>query len=115
MTPVIFLSLEITDAAHQQVADNNSEEAPNHIDDRRRKPRPGRPGERALEWPSNRAAHDMWYGIRKKETTEKIRDDGEPGHVMRSALRGGREWLALCRSHPTEEIFSQGYWRVPQH
>ncbi len=64
---------KITDAQHQDITGDDVKKSPKHVDGRRREPFPWRLCEWALERPAHHAADEMWNGIRKEGTAEKIR------------------------------------------
>ena len=80
--------LKIANVADQQVADDEIEEAPKHIDDRRRQSFSGRRGEWALEGASHHAAYGMGHCVGQEATAKEISEEGEPGH-FRPSVSGG--------------------------
>ena len=76
VTPWAHLSPAIwrdaADAAHEQIADDEVEKAPQQVDRRGRQPFSTWRGEGALEWPSHQAADGMGNGVGEKCAAEEV-------------------------------------------
>jgi hypothetical protein len=72
--------LEGTDAAYQQIEQNDICEAPKDIHDRGGKPLSRRLGERALKWPPHHAADEVRHSVGQKRPAKEIGQKVKPGH-----------------------------------
>src|ERR1700722_8916265 len=78
------MQVELADAADQQVANGQVEEAPQHVDRRRRQTFTGRARKRALKRPSHHPADEVRNGVGEEGAAEKVGKVEKPAH--RAAL-----------------------------
>ena len=75
--------IEIADLADEQVADDEVEEAPQHIDGRRRQPLPRRSWRTGSGTAAHHAGDAMGDGVGEEGAAEEIGDEMQPRHVSR--------------------------------
>jgi hypothetical protein len=81
---------KITDAADEDIADDDIEKAPEDVDGRRREALSRRLGEGALKRPARHAADDMRDCVRKERATKEIGQERKRGHLTCFLRAGGR-------------------------
>src|ERR1700722_6620068 len=79
--------IEAADAAHEDIRDNDVEEAPKHIHARRGEALAWGRSKRGLERLSHHAGDEMRNGVCEKGPAEEVRQEIEPLHFTRPASR----------------------------
>src|ERR1700722_15629204 len=82
--------IEVTDPADKEVAYDDTEEPPEHVDRRRGESLPRWLGERALERPAQHAARRVRDGVGEERAAQEVRQEMKPRHLRHS-------WVAADR------------------